>query len=115
VRGRFDRLTYGVVTEWRLGWRARFRSSDLGLRRAAVNNFQEGNYGLAAVNAAAAVSDFFLVGAVAKTVARVGVTGLAKFAGSHTDATRKWYRTNFNMPSRAGHISTIGSSSGAQA
>ena len=58
-----------------------------GSGRAAINDFQGGDYGWAAFNAAVAVSDVFLVGAAAKGVAK----GAVKL-GSHTwNATRKWY------------------------
>lgn len=60
-----------------------------GSARMAAADFQEGRYGWAAFNAAMAVSDIFLVKAVATGVAR----GAFKFAGSHSwPATRQWMR-----------------------
>ena len=62
-----------------------------GSGRAAINDFQEGRYVWGTINTAMAISDVFLVKAVATGVAKGAVKGIVKVSGSHTwDATRKW-------------------------
>jgi hypothetical protein len=58
-----------------------------GSGRAAINDFQNGNYGWATFNAAMAVSDVFLV----KSIATAGIKGAWKFGSHSWRATRDWY------------------------
>jgi len=77
-----------------------------GSGRAAINDFQNGNYGWAAFNAGMAVSDVFLV----KSIGTAIVKGAFKIGGNHAfrgtfnwatrtdDGFRAWYAARYNVP-----------------
>lgn len=75
-----------------------------GSARMAIADFEDGNYGLAAFNAAMAISDVFLVKAVATGIVRGGI----RLSGHSWTSMRGWMRESGHIrPGEIGHHGII--------